>query len=191
MRLLKLLGIPLIWGGSLLGALSLHHVAALDQGSVCGPWGCGPPNSALIAIHASWAIALWPPLFWLGWRYDTSVSRRLSSASCLIGLLGIAGIVFWQFYDWLPQQRTSDYIVQRCGFAVMTAIDLPVIELLVGGIVLKVASRWKSPDTRSGTLSEVPERMDHSASPSAPETPIVRDNRRDIARTTGCTSRRW
>ena len=40
MRLLELTVLPVVWGGMLLAALSMHDMPGFSQHSVCGPWGC-------------------------------------------------------------------------------------------------------------------------------------------------------
>lgn len=50
-------------------------------------------------------------------------------------------IVAWQWLVWLPQAGawSKDYIWQRCGFAVVTAVDWPLIPLLLlSGILWSV-----------------------------------------------------
>ena len=68
MRLKEIVIGLFVWGGLLLACLSLRHLQALNQHSVCGPWGCGPPTNALLAVHVGWTAVIWPPLLYFPWR---------------------------------------------------------------------------------------------------------------------------
>lgn len=146
MRVLKLIVAPLLWGGTLLGALSLHNFAALNVHSVCGPWGCGPPTNALIALHGAWSVVLWPTLAVVANRFWTSKTfvRRLGIFCVIFGVLGITSISLWQLFYWWPQQSefTRGFLLHRCGFAIVTTTDVPVVEVLLAGIGLLVIRRW-------------------------------------------------
>ncbi|MCR9197533.1 MAG: hypothetical protein NXI04_02715 [Planctomycetaceae bacterium] len=149
MPLLKLITVPAIWGASLLGALSLHHVTALDGPSVCGPWGCGAPTSALISLHTSWAVALWPLLGLAARHGSVSRVKRLSQAIMGLGIAGLLFIVLWQVFSWWPQQSEymQGFLLQRCGFVIVTTTDWPFMQLLSGGSVLLLWQRWKNSST--------------------------------------------
>ena len=140
MRFVELTVLPIAWGSILLVALSLHDTDALNQNSICGVWGCGPPTSALVAIHLGWLVALWPPMFYLPWRLKTAsdTNSRIAIALIASGTAGVAGIILWQWLVWLPNasQHAAIYIWQRCAFAVVTAGDWPFVQLLLGGCVL-------------------------------------------------------
>ena len=139
-RILEFSVLPVIWGGILLSALSMHDMQGFGQHSVCGPWGCGPPTNALLAMHIGWAAAIWPPLFYLPWRL--SFSRKTVKGIVLsltaVGLTGLLAITAWQWIVWLPNasEWARSYIWQRCGFAILTAGDWPFMQLIAGGIIL-------------------------------------------------------
>lgn len=140
LRILEFTVLPVMWGGVLLAALSMHDMEKFSQHFVCGPWGCGPPTNALLAIHIGWVAALWPPLFYLPWRLQLSrkTVKTIVLSLTAIGLTGLLAIIAWQWIIWLP--NTSDWarscIWQRCGFAIVTAGDWPLMQLLAGGLLL-------------------------------------------------------
>lgn len=142
MRLLEYTVLLITWVGALLAALSMHDMQILNQHSICGPWGCGPPTNALLAIHVGWIVVLWPPLFYLPWRLGlpSRVVKIVSSAMISAGLLGLIGITIWQWAVWLPNtsEWAAKYVWHRCGFAIATASDWPLVQLLFAGTVLKV-----------------------------------------------------
>lgn len=134
-RLSEIVVLPIAWAALVLAALQSKLLVSASAHSVCGPWGCGPETSALIAMHTGWLAVIGPPLFYLPLRMKCSrlAIRRMSVCLFSAGLTGILAIVAWQWLVWLPQAGawSKDYIWQRCGFAVVTAVDLPLIPLLV------------------------------------------------------------
>ncbi|MEP3479920.1 MAG: hypothetical protein ABJZ55_11780 [Fuerstiella sp.] len=141
MRLLEYTVLPVIWAGLLLAALSMGDMQVLNQHSICGPWGCGPPTNALVAIHVAWAVVLWPSSFYLSWRVrlPRPVVKTVSTVMIMVGLSGLVGIVVWQWAVWLPNTSdwAAEYIWQRCGFAIATASDWPLFQLLFAGTLVK------------------------------------------------------
>ncbi|HBJ37868.1 MAG TPA: hypothetical protein DDZ51_24540 [Planctomycetaceae bacterium] len=61
------------------------------------------------------------------------------------GLSGVLAIVAWQWLVWLPQAGawSKDYIWQRCGFAVVTAVDWPLIPLLILSGILWIITAFR------------------------------------------------
>ena len=147
MRFVELTVLPIIWGAVPLAVLSVHDSNALNQHTVCGVWGCGPPLNALVAVHVGWIAALWPPLFYLPWRLKTTdeTNKWLAIALITAGIAGIAGIVLWQWFVWLPRasEFAAEHIWQRCAFSVATAGDWPLAQLLAGGLVLLIVRRCR------------------------------------------------
>lgn len=144
MRFIEYIVLPLVWGGLLLAALSAHEMQSLNQHSICGPWGCGPPTNALIALHTGWLVVLLPPLLYLPWRLK--LPRRAvtitSLALIVVGIGGLLGIVIWQWTVWLPNasEWAGPYIWQRCGFVIATASDWPLVQLIFAGAGMKMIS---------------------------------------------------
>lgn len=145
MRFIEYIVIPLVWGSLLLVALSMHDMQILNQHSVCGAWGCGPPTSALIALHCGWMVVLWPPLVYLPRRL--SLPRRAVTVTSLAliaaSISGLIGIVIWQWAVWLPNtsEWARPYIWRRCGFVIVTASDWPLLQLLFAGALMKMTQR--------------------------------------------------
>jgi hypothetical protein len=155
-RYLELIGLPILWAALVFLAAKFHQVSTAEEHSICGPWGCGPPTKTLIAVHLGWLAIIGPPLIYfpnrLGWKVK-NVSR-LAVGLISIGLLGLVILVVWQWFVWLPQsgKGAQAYIWQRCGFSIATAVDLPLLQMLVTGIaLLLIPKRRKStPDLRVG-----------------------------------------
>jgi len=55
-------------------------------------------------------------------------------------LSGVFAIIAWQWIIWLPQadEWSKQYIWQRSGFAVATAVDFPLLQLTAIGIALRL-----------------------------------------------------
>lgn len=146
-RLGQIIFLPISWAALVLGSLQTKHLVSASAQTVCGPWGCGPEISSLVAIHAVWLGVIGPPLIYLPLRlkWPRATIRRLSFGLFLAGLAGILAIVAWQWLVWLPQagQWSRDFIWQRCGFAVVTAVDWPLIPLLFVSGLLWIISHSK------------------------------------------------
>ena len=104
MRLTEYTGLLIVWGSVLLAALSLHEVQAMKTHSICGVWGCGPPTNALLAIHLSWAVAIWPPLLYVPWRFlwSTLVLKRIRRT---LAAMELGGWLPLRFGNGLPGIR--------------------------------------------------------------------------------------
>lgn len=142
--LIELIVLPLIWGTGILGAIQLQHADIGGEHSICGPWGCGPPTGALLAMHVGWLAVLGLPLLYLPFRLRISRVwvNRLAAILIAAGLLGVVAIIAWQWLVWLPQagQWSREYIWQRCGFAVAAAVDFPFVQLVAIGLLLTVSN---------------------------------------------------
>ena len=158
MKWLELAGLPIAWGGILLGVLSLHEGDVANQHSVCGPWGCGPPTSTLVAIHLGWVVALLPPMLYLPFRLNLSAGRvrLLSRFALMFGVVGIAGIFLWQWLVWYPEasEYHRRYIWQRCGFLVAVATDWPLVQMIIAGSTLLVWNRFRRNSDRETIVGE-------------------------------------
>jgi hypothetical protein len=144
-RLSEIILLPIAWATLVLGALQLKLLVSASAHSVCGPWGCGPETGALAAMHAGWLAAIGPPFVYfpirLAWR--KSSIRRLALGLVIVGLAGILGVFAWQWFVWLPQAGdfARNYFWQRCGFAIITAVDWPLLQLVfLAGILWLVST---------------------------------------------------
>ncbi len=137
----------LLWVGLIYAVLQIHFQTNLSKYSVCGPWGCGPPSNTLLAIHAMWLVMLLPPAIYLQYRFRGIEiwMQRVAGSMVILGSVGVLTIIAWQWVVWLPQSGESfrPYIWQRCGFAVLTAIDWPLLQLILTGIYLLMTSRFE------------------------------------------------
>lgn len=131
-RMAELLGLPLFWALGVYGALSLQHFSFANDHAICGPWGCGPTTSALLAMHVGWIAFLAPPILYFPFRIH--LGRKLTQylSVCLVGLglAGMTAIVAWQWLFWLPQagEWSRPYIWHRCGFTIATAVDWRLVQ---------------------------------------------------------------
>lgn len=144
-RLGEILLLPIGWAGLVLGSLQSKLLVSASAHSVCGPWGCGPETSALVAMHLGWLAVIGPPMIYLPMRlkWSKAAIRRLSLALFVAGLVGVLAIVIWQCLVWLPKAGplAKDYFWQRCGFVVATAVDWPLIPLLIlSGVLFSAAA---------------------------------------------------
>ena len=125
-------------------------------------------------MHVGWLALLAPPFLVLPKRIGLShkAIQRFSSAIVLVGLSGVFAIVAWQWIIWLPQagEWSKQYIWQRCGFAVATAIDFALLQLTAIGTALRLLNN-QSKKLRTTTAFERSE-PSHTLkeSPAAPTT---------------------
>ena len=140
LRLCEIVLLPIAWAAIVLGSLQSKLLVSASAHSVCGPWGCGPETAALVAMHAGWLAVIGPPLFYFPIRlkWQRAAYHRLSLGLFASGLAGVLAIVAWQWLVWLPQAGpgSKDYIWQRCGFAVVTTVDLPLLQFLLVAVLL-------------------------------------------------------
>jgi hypothetical protein len=89
-----------------------------------------------------WLAVLLPPAVALPALLQTSTCtlRSTGIALMVIGLCGILWIIGWQWFVWLPEAGPNgfEYIWERCGFAIVTAVDMPLIQMFAAGLVLRV-----------------------------------------------------
>lgn len=132
-----LLGLT-IWAVCLAGALSVANLPWDLGHAICGPWGCGPPVQALVACHLAWFVALVPPAVLLvRWRRPSGTMLRRVGL-LLVALAGavLMAIVIYERLVWWPEasELQQAYFWQRYGFAIATAVDVPVVQVLVVGL---------------------------------------------------------
>jgi hypothetical protein len=139
-RLLELVVLPVLWALLIFAALQSNGLVSETDHSVCGPWGCGPEIGDLVAMHAAWLAVVGPPLIYFSYKANLSskLLRRIAVGLFAVGILGMLTIIAWQWLIWLPSASTwsKDYIWQRCGFAIVTSVDFPLIPAVILGIIL-------------------------------------------------------
>lgn len=134
-----------IWAGCIIATLAIRNVPLGLEHGICGPWGCGPPTQALIACHLAWMVVLMPPAAWLAWSGSASkrMIRKIGMLLILIAGAAILAIIAGQRITWWQQAEPwqRQYFWQRCGFWLAAAVDLPITQSLIVGVVLRLTSR--------------------------------------------------
>ena len=136
----------LLWCAGLLGVLQIGRVGfGANAHSICGPWGCGPPTSALVAWHGFWLV-LAAPFVGLVIRYWPA--RRLRAVGLLaLGAAGlmVMGIVIWEAATWLPlvSGQYRIYFAHRILFSLVTLTDIPVILVSCAGMAMYMSGLFK------------------------------------------------
>ena len=152
---LRIIAGIVVWGLVFLATLSIGQVKADWGHSICGPWGCGPPLLALVACHLSWLVVLLTLAALIQNRIGERTTRLLGSLLVSFGLIGIVGMIAYEFFTWWPSATEFHrrYLWQRLGFSIVTQIDLPVIESIFTGCFLYFQAA--SQRLRSRTSPEV------------------------------------
>lgn len=136
------------WGVCLRWALLLQYLpnSAFGAHGVCGPWGCGPPVPVLLACHAFWLVLLGPPAVLAAYQMPVRVVRRLGHLLVALAVLGLVALAGWEAATWYPQASAWErhYLVQRYIFALITLVDIPILEVLVLGSGLRLAEAVRS-----------------------------------------------
>ena len=135
----------LVWLAALEAVLRMQYLPAASFGGhdVCGPWGCGPPVPVLLACHGFWLVLMGPPAVLAAVRLPGVWVRRLGIALVSAGLYGLIAVAAWEAATWFPQASPwqRHYFGQRLLFAIVTLVDAPILESLLVGTVLYLASR--------------------------------------------------
>jgi hypothetical protein len=132
-------GFPwLLWSLAFWGTLKLSDAPILQDHSVCGIWGCGPPTNALLACHLGWMVFLAPSIP-LAFRYFAFHRQLLSVffwVLCGAGMLGVLGTGIHQLVTWYPNatELARSYSLRRWVFAVVTLTDFPMVQLFLYGL---------------------------------------------------------
>ncbi len=125
----------MIWLLAMLGSLQLGRVVlpAGGEHAICGPWGCGPRFMDLVAYHAFQLALISGPCFLLKSR-SPRWSRWVGTALLVAGILALLGLLRHEVITQWSTHRA--HFLQRYAFCVVTAIDLPMLEVLAGGCYL-------------------------------------------------------
>lgn len=125
------------WSGLLIGSLSIVNLPGDWGHGICGPWGCGPPTQALIACHLAWLVGLaLPAVFIL--RASRGMRLRVGLFLTFLSLAVLMSVVVYQRLSWWPvaSEWQRPYFWQRCAFSIATAVDMPIAQTLVVGLVI-------------------------------------------------------
>ena len=132
-----------LWLASLAAVLQLHQVQTSWTHVLCGPWGCGPPTEAVVAMQGFWLIGM-GGLAWLcAGSWPSGLLRCVGIVLGVAGLLALVGIGLWDFRTYLPQTQTAPnrYLWQRFLWTVATAVDVPAVQSVLVGTCLTWAAR--------------------------------------------------
>jgi hypothetical protein len=151
-----------LWFAGLEGVLQLQKLPAATLGGhdVCGPWGCGPPLPVLVACHGFWLTLIGPAAVLAAVYLPRKWVWRLGIAMAAAGLCGLAGLAVWEAASWLPQASAlqRQYLGHRYLFALVTLVDVPIMQFLAIGSGLCLASslRAAAPRGQPSVVVDVP-----------------------------------
>jgi hypothetical protein len=137
-----------LWGAALAGVLRISRMSVAADHGICGPWGCGPPLSALIACHGFWIVLLLPPTVMLLRRGSARTVRAVGLVSTSVGIATLSVIAIWEWTHWyaIASDWQRGYLVHRYLFSIVTLVDVPVIEITLLGVAgLAVTARAHGP----------------------------------------------
>jgi len=141
--------IPLaLWAAALFGVLQVRHWEGLLGHAICGPWGCGPPVSALVAYQGFWFVLILPVVVVAKRLIGSAAARNWGLGLVLISIAGILGLLL---LEGLNNSRAEQYPLQWCGFRIATLIDLPLVQLGLAGVWL----RWTWQSAASCDVADV------------------------------------
>ena len=156
-RNLLLLG---AWVAVLFGVLQVHHFESLFGHAICGPWGCGPPVSALIGYHGFWLLLMLLPAWWLKQQLSSATLRRLGTGLLLMAAVGIVLLLAIDGWQTWQREAMRSYIVQRCFFRLATFVDFPLVQLGLIGLWLRNSRQTNnSPESEQELENDDPERL--------------------------------
>ncbi len=156
MKLLRWTILLLIWGGAMQGAILVGSLSTKWSHVLCGPWGCGPRVEDLLACHLFWLAMLCAPLYLL-WHCDAGLCRQAGYVLIGAGSLMLGAVVFYELFTWLPRVDSSLYIYlpQRLFYAVVTFVELPMLQFLLFGFACLYLRKKPSPfDSTETSASE-------------------------------------
>ena len=143
------------WAGAMFGCLQLNQ-ADLGLGhGICGAWGCGPKVEALLGFHGFTLLLIVPFALLVGFVL-TPVQRRI--AGKFIVWAALLGIVVYMAQDGIRHAmaaKSTRYVFQRALFSVAVATDIPLVQTLIAGLVLRYG-RWKAVSPVSAEEAEQP-----------------------------------
>ena len=161
----------MIWLAGLEGALLFQRLPAGSFGThgVCGPWGCGPPVPVLLACHGFWLVLIGPPAVLAAQHLTKKWIWRLGIGLASTGVFGLIAVAAWEAATWLPEASAwqRQYVGQRFLFALVTLVDAPIVQSLLIGTGLCLASRIGT--VRSLGRSSLVEDGSRSFTDSTPE----------------------
>jgi len=138
------------WAAALFGTLQVHQLEGLFGHAICGPWGCGPPVSALLGYHGFWFLLILPLAAIFKSRLSRTKARSFGHGFLL---LSAAGIVALLLLEGMNNSAAEKYPLRWCAFRVATFVDFPLIQLGLAGLWLQ----WKTRSTPGSHVIETDE----------------------------------
>lgn len=134
-----------VWAAALFGTLQIHQYPNLFGHSVCGPWGCGPPTSALVSYHGFWFVLILPAAWILSQLLSASTTHKLGLGLLLASVAGIAALLLLEGLD---NSAAEQYLLRWCLFRVATFVDVPLVQLGLAGLLMRwqAARRLREPN---------------------------------------------
>jgi len=122
------------WVLAAFGTLQVHRLEDVLGHAICGPWGCGPPVSALVGYHGFWLLLLLP----LGWlmksRLTGARAQQLGTWLCVAAVAGIIALLVAEGWN---NRAAHQYLLQWCFFRIATFVDFPLMQLGLLGLWLR------------------------------------------------------
>ena len=144
MNLARLALVPL-WAAAFWGSLQVHRMDLHLGHGLCGPWGCGPPLEAAIGFHLFWITILLPATIGVGLYLSNSKSRDVGRILLLVAVVMTLGIVGYDVITHAIQSRTIGYVFRRGLLTLVTTIDVPMMQLVAAGALLRYYFGRKTP----------------------------------------------
>jgi len=136
-----------LWGVATWLVLSLHDSPFAEDHSICGPWGCGPTISALLAAHGFWLLVAIPGAVWASKRLAARqavvagwVCLGLASAS----IIAVASRELMSRPKLAARLEVPSYRTERILFALATTVQVPLFPTAFAGLILLNAGRRHS-----------------------------------------------
>lgn len=141
-RSLTFLAATAAWAAALYGSLQIYHLE-LGGHSICGAWGCGPTDTALIGYHTFWLVLILPivPI-----AIRMAPAARVRNWGTVLAIAGVAGLIVLALVDGVHYWQTShasQYLVQRCLFRLATFVDIPLAQIVLVGLLMRRLARPK------------------------------------------------
>jgi len=134
----------LVWIGGIYASVSVRYLDFSGGHTVCGPWGCGGTIEDLTAMHAAWAVVMMPPVFFVirGKRQFGRWSLRIGNVALLSAIVVFLAVVMHTLLVWIPStpEHLRGYYWQRIGFVIANMVDIPLIQLAIAGIAIRIAN---------------------------------------------------
>ena len=143
-----------LWGVATWLVLSLHDSPFGESHSICGPWGCGPTISALLAAHGFWLLVAIPGAFWASNGLKTKqavVAGWICLGLASSGMVAIAVGELLNHPKFVARLEIPSYKTERILFALATTVQVPLLPTAFAGLILLNAGRRHS---RSRTSSK-------------------------------------